>query len=461
MTTTPSGVPDLALQEPTLANGGISNDGLHITFHLRRGVVWQDGAPFTSRDVRFTYAAELNPKNNVGSRAPFEDIASVSTPDAYTAIFNLKAPRASILSDLWEAIIPEHLLGKEASLNHVPFNGAPVGTGPFRVTEWKRGDHVSLVANERYWRGAPKVRTIHIAFVPDVQTIVVQLKTGEANFWWNADSTLLPQVRSPQLRVARTWTRVWTSLRFNLSDPEIEDVRVRRAIAQAVDADRIARDVVRDPQRRKNVLAAAFGWAYDPRVRLSVYDPAQAAKSLDAAGWRLGPDRLRHKNGRTLSLLLVYGNYSATLRNMALLIASDLQRVGISVTHKTAPFAQLYATPENGGIILAGKFQINLGATVTNPDPDVSWLYSCSELPPHGFNYSRYCNAQVDGALRDGRTTYDMARRRRDYAIVQRRLAEDVPEIFLMRGREYDVAPVWLTHLKPSPFSPFWNAGSW
>ena len=131
-------VPRLAREVPTTANGGISRDGLTITYHLRPGVRWHDGAPFTSRDVAFSYDAIVNPRNDVISRHGYDEVARVDTPDPLTVVFHLKerfAPFVAVVfgeSDSTYGILPAHLLARYRSLNDVPYNSAPVGTGPFK-----------------------------------------------------------------------------------------------------------------------------------------------------------------------------------------------------------------------------------------------------------------------------------------------------------------------------------------
>ncbi|HKU66219.1 MAG TPA: ABC transporter substrate-binding protein, partial [Candidatus Baltobacteraceae bacterium] len=146
-------VPDLAAQVPTLANGGISKDGLTITYHLRRNVKWQDGAPFTSADVKFSWQAVMNPGNNVVERRGYDQVRSVDTPDAYTVVFHLKSPFAPFVDTVFGEsddpfrIVPKHLLAREPNINRVPFNRLPIGTGPFKVTRWIHGDRVEYAAN--------------------------------------------------------------------------------------------------------------------------------------------------------------------------------------------------------------------------------------------------------------------------------------------------------------------------
>src|ERR1022692_1693721 len=167
-------VPDLATEVPSYANGGISRDGRTLTYHLRRGVRWQDGAPFTSHDAAFTVSAIMNPRINIFSRTGWDDIASVETPDAYTVRFRLKRAYAPALATFFVPyqhsgypMLPAHLLERYPDLNQVAFNGAPIGTGPFKVVRWVRGDRIELEANPLYWRGPPKLKRIVVKIIPD------------------------------------------------------------------------------------------------------------------------------------------------------------------------------------------------------------------------------------------------------------------------------------------------------
>ena len=159
-------VPSLATEVPTEANGGISKDGLTITYKLHSGVKWQDGEPFTSKDVKFSWQAMMNNANNVNARVGYEDVQSVDTPDDTTVVFHLKHKFAPFVNTVFTdsdnpvCILPEHLLAKYPNQNQIPFNQQPVGTGPFKVASWVRGDHIELVANDDYFKGKPKLRRI-------------------------------------------------------------------------------------------------------------------------------------------------------------------------------------------------------------------------------------------------------------------------------------------------------------
>ncbi|MBV8354000.1 MAG: peptide ABC transporter substrate-binding protein, partial [Candidatus Eremiobacteraeota bacterium] len=170
LATTPAGVPspNLATEVPSLRNGGISRDGKAIRYRLRHGVRWHDGAPFTSRDVAFTWRAIMNPATNLQNRLGYDQVAGVETPDAYTVVFHMKRPFSPALDSLmgYAVVIPAHLLEKYPDLNHVDFNGAPVGTGPFKFVRWVRGDRIEYEAYDRYHLGKPRLQRVVVKLIP-------------------------------------------------------------------------------------------------------------------------------------------------------------------------------------------------------------------------------------------------------------------------------------------------------
>ncbi len=158
--------PDVAQAVPSVANGGISRDGKTIVYRLRKGVRWQDGAPLTSRDVAFTYRQILNPRNDVPARDVYDRIVRLETPDPWTVRLTLREPNSAMLSYFFApdgnyTILPEHVLRGRTDLNHDPFNAMPVGSGPFRVVEWRRGDRLRLERFDGYFGGVPGLRENH------------------------------------------------------------------------------------------------------------------------------------------------------------------------------------------------------------------------------------------------------------------------------------------------------------
>jgi len=186
-------IPEVAMQVPSLANGGISRNCLSVVYHLRHGLKWQDGALITARDVIFTYQAAMNPKNNVAVREGYDHIKSVEAPDSYTAVVRLARPYSAIVAYFGEPILPAHLLARDTDINHDQFNTSPVGSGPYRVVEWQHGDHITFAANPQYWRGKPQIDTFVLKIIPEANTQAEQLQTHEVDADFFFDAQLLPQ----------------------------------------------------------------------------------------------------------------------------------------------------------------------------------------------------------------------------------------------------------------------------
>lgn len=262
-------VPILAETVPTLANGGISKDGLTITYHLRKNVKWHDGVPFSSKDVKFSWNAILNKSNNVITHTGYELVRSVDTPDADTAVFHMKkrfSPAVDTLfgeSDDPYEVVPEHILGKLHDINAIPFNSSPIGTGPFKFKEWAHGDHITLVRNDDYFLGKPKLDQIVLRTVPDENTELNQLKTHDLDWQFEASPQQYKELKTmrdivPLLQNKNEYERI----QINTKHPPLDDVRVRQAIAYAIDRQKLVATLTFGSASVADQDHPPFMWAY-------------------------------------------------------------------------------------------------------------------------------------------------------------------------------------------------------
>ncbi len=461
-------IPDLAAVVPTLENGGISRDGRTITYKLRRGVKWQDGKPFTSADVTFSWRAVMNPNNNVIERTGYDKVSFVETPDPYTVVFHLKAPFAPFVdtvfgeSDQPFRIIPKHLLGGYANINRVPFNQQPVGTGPFRVVRWYHGDHVELAANPLYFRGAPKLKKILVYTVPDGNTSAAELQSHGIDLILAVTASNFRNLRAiSSVRTLLVKQPSYAAAIFNTKHPPLDDVRVRQAIAYAVNEKRIVDNLTYGTATPATADLSDYYWAHDPTLAGYAYDPAKANSLLDQAGWRRETSGMRAKNGKILTLQLTIGAGSQTASQIAIELQSDLRRAGIDLAIKTYSYSLLYATVAMGGIQQTGKFDLTLQVWVSGADPDDSGQWTCKAAPPNGNNISRYCNAAFDSAENAALTHFDRATRKRAYGLTQEMLVKDAPAAFEYYPRaRYAMNPA-LRNFSPNGISEGWNAYLW
>jgi peptide/nickel transport system substrate-binding protein len=458
--------PDLATVVPTLQNGGISHDGKTITYHLRKGVLWQDGAPLTSHDVAFTWHAIMNPNTLVVNRVPYDQVASVDTPDRYTVVFHLKQPYAPFVAEAFNSatiqfVIPAHLLKQYPDLNRVGFNKAPVGTGPYRMIRWSHGDRVEFAANSRYFKGMPKIRTIVIHEIPQENTAINQLRSHEIQ-WFpyvsEASYNILRDV--PGVKIVVTPQDAYRAIYINTARPILSDMRVRRAIAYAVDKNELVKKVTHGTGTVATGDIANFVWAYDPNVPVDPYNPRRARALLDAAGWHTGPDGIRMKNGQPLALVMALRQGATGDTEMAVMVQAWLRAVGIKLSIKSYPGSMLFAVGPSG-VLDPGKYDIDISGFTYSADPDDSAEYMCANRPPNGFNWTRYCSAQMDALQREALTTYDISKRKAAYSKIETLLLQDVPQVFIYYQPQISAIDPSLHNFKPSMVTPMWNAEQW
>lgn len=460
--------PDLALEVPSIENGGISRDGTTIVYRLRKGVLWQDGAPLTSADVAYTYRQIMNPRNNVPARNVYDKIVRLETPDAQTVRIRLREPNSAVLSTFFGPdgnypVLPEHLLKQYADLNHVPFNGAPVGSGPFRVVQWARGDHVRLERFDRYFGGKPALRTLTLKTITSYETLLLETRTREIGATFNGSITQLADFEKiAGVHAVRAPIYGAALMGFNVRDPMTSDVRVRRAIAEAADFPRLVSQSSHGTLTFEGAGRGLYGPYFDPSISGAPrYDLADANRLLDAAGWTRGPNGVRRRYGVTLAPSFVYIQSQPEGERFGVLLQAQLARAGIALALR--PYtAQVYAAPASaGGPIYGGKFQMVLLELLIALDPSTEYLFGCSQMPPAGANFMRYCSQAVDRANAASLMTYDAKQRAADSAAVQRQVARDLPFVTLWQQTNSAAYPADLRGVEPSAFYVFGNAAKW
>jgi peptide/nickel transport system substrate-binding protein len=462
-------VPDVALEVPTLANGLISRDGRRITYRLRHGVVFSDGVPLTSADVKFTFEQIMNPRNNVPYRQPYDDVTSIDTPDAYTVIVHLREPSAPFVGTFLHngivgAIVPKHLLGSLSDLNHADFNNHPVGSGPFVVKSWQPGSLLDLTANPRYWRGPPRLREIQFEIIPNQNTLLTLVRSDGVDLYFDAPETQAAALKAaPGFHVTALPTMNYEHIAFNCSRPPFDDARVRRAMAYAIDWRRLQRDAYEGLGHAGMTDVSPLSWAYDPSVRDYPHDPAKARVLLAQAGWKPGGDGVLVKDGSRFSVTIASVTGVTTRLDVEQLVQADLAGVGVEVQVHNHPANLLFAPLGASGILASGKYDLALyGWSYTVPDPDDTSTLGPESVPPNGVNYSFYVDHQLGEWQRAGRTSYDPATRKAFYAKIQHRIHDEVPIYTIVWRANVDAVSDRMRNFKPAPaISDFWNSYEW
>jgi peptide/nickel transport system substrate-binding protein len=454
-------VPDLAAEVPTTANGDISADGLSVRYKLRRNVVWQDGKPFSSADVKFSFAAIMNPNNDVISRHGYDVVKAVETPDPQTVIFRLKyrfAPFVATVfgdSDSPYGVLPAHLLAKYSALNDVPFNSLPVGTGPFKVVSWLRGNQIELVRNDRYFLGRPKLRSIVVKLIPDENTEITQLQTHEIDWFFEVSVNAykaLRQLPSSDARILFTPFNGYEGVMFNTAKGPTKDIRVRRAITYALDKSALVHNLTFGAADVATQDLPSFLWAYDVHLRPTPYDPAESRRLLAQAGY---------SPAHRLSLDLYFEQSSALNKTLSVQIQSLLAPLGVDVRTHAQLSSLIYGGYGANGTLARGNYDVALYTWIAGIDPDDSSQFTCANIPPKGYNQSYFCNASMDAAQKVALETYDRAGRKAAYARVQRVLQANVPLNFLWWPKQVQAVNPDFKGFDPNPVVETWNAWQW
>ncbi len=455
-------VPELATVIPSKANGGISPDGKTITWHLRKGVVWSDGKPFTADDVVFSTNVVNDPKVDVASRDGWDDITKIDEPDKYTVVYHLKTPYAPFAVTFFSsaganpAILPKHLLAGK-NINTDPYNSLPVGIGPFKYQEWKRGDSVVMVPNPTYFRGAPKLQKATYYTIEDRNTVSQLLRTHELDLWLPVSPHYINDVRSiPGVTVDLKPSYFYDHLDFNLKRPVLQDRAVRDAIRLATD-----RATLNEKIRfgiydlGESVVPPASN--FHKNIPLVPFDIAAANRLLDKAGWVRGSDGVRSKAGRRLSFVIASTTGTPDNDEEIELLRSWWKQIGVELDVKRYLASLFFAPAQTGGIVYGGKFDIIIFAWGNDSQQDLSNEYACYRFPPNGQNDLFYCNPKVTAVIDQGKVEYDPAKRVAGMNYLQQQIFEDDPTIVLDTRKQIAAYNSDLKNWHPSPSAPMDN----
>ena len=456
-------VPALALEVPTRANGGVSSDGRTIIYHLRRGVRWHDGQPLTASDVIFTWQAITDPDNDVQSTRGYDLIDLIFAPEPYTVVVRLKHPWPPAVATLFTygtnpmPILPAHLLAEHGSLRSSSFNTHPVGSGPYRFVRWERGDRLVFAANDAYFRGKPKTPTVVVEEVPDVNSALTMLRSGQLDWSLQSPAQRMALRSATHLHFAYAPFSGFGAIAFNCRKPPFDDVRMRRAISMAIDRDRLSRGITGGQYAVANSDQPPFSWAFDASARLPAFDAPGADRALDALGWRRGRDGVRRRAGVPLAFTFTTFPEGDTAVRTAEYVQQMLRERGIDIAVKKITLAEFYLPASAGGLLLSGRFDLAYMTWRTGVDPDDSDIVTCRGVA----NYAGFCDTELDRLESNARNDQDMIARRAVYVAIQRKLASDIPYDFLYAPRYSFAVQNNVRGFAPTPYSPTWNAREW
>ena len=448
---------------PSLAKSWeIAPDGLTYTFHLDNAA-FSDGKPVTSTDVKFSLqevAAKYGPK----FLAPGRFIKTIETPDPLTVVIKLSAPFGPFLFSLAceqnAAILPAHAFKAGGDVTSDPASlTAPIGNGPFILSEWVRGDHMTFTRNPNYWRkGEPYLDRMIIKIIPDSSARILAFRAGEIDFiqqYYFPLSSYASLSRNPQFKLQEVSYPGNDVVILNTKQKPLDRVEVRQALMTAVDRQFLHKNVF------FNVGGVAVGpidsriaWAYNPAVnyeKMYPYDPKKAASMLDAAGVKAGPDGTRF----TMRL-----NFD-TGRPEYIAFAQALQRywqaIGIKIVLEGAERPVILKK-----VFSDYDFDATIQNYTTSGDPalGIARLYVTDSIQA-GTNFnnaSRYSNPEVDDLFHKGQNALTHAERAQFYFKAQEILARDLPVLTLHQQAQIDAASTRLQGLFQAANFHWWGS---
>jgi len=404
---------------PGVADSWETPDPQTYIFHLHHGIRFHDGRPLTARDVKWTLDTMRDGSLPTVKGAAYKLVDKVETPDDFTVTLHLTEPFAPLLWNLTGGafgVVP-YGSGKD-------FNREPIGSGPFRFVSLSPDSEVVLVRNDGYWGARAGVERLLFKIVPDATTRVLELRKGSADI---AVTSLSPDIietlrRDSKLQIQEQPGSSLQYLAFNLRDPILKDVRVRQALAFAIDRAPVLHYLFHDQARLADSLLPPEHWAYNGDVAHYSYDPEKANLLLDGAGYA------RDAQGVRFHLTMKTSNTDETTRLLAVVLQQQLRRVGIALDIRSYEFATFFSD------VMKGEFQFYTLRWVgySNQDPDIfEDVFDSASFPPKRDNRGYYSNSTVDRLIDAGRRTTAQEKRKEIYAQVQRIVAADLPYINL------------------------------
>jgi peptide/nickel transport system substrate-binding protein len=479
--------PQLAVEVPTLENGGVSEDGLTVTYHLRDDVVWSDGVPFTCEDVEFTWQAITHPEGGSVIASNLAAIESVTCPDDHTVVVQYSRFYAPFLRNFM-TVVPKHATGDPANMTQWEFNWMPIGTGPFTLQEWIPGDRMVYVKNENYrdYPEKPYLDRVILRIVESREVGKALITSGEIHGLWDLTEADIPAFENnPDITVHTNPGPGSERLLLNLADPTIDatddpinnphpllaDLRVRQAIQYGIDKQFIIDELLYG-KTTVSTSELSMGWA-KCEIPPSEYDPEAAIALLEEAGFtdedgdgvRECHGCLHAEEGTPLRMKFqtTSGNQLRELSQQ--LIIEMLREVGIDLYIENVPSAELFGSWSSGAFRKHGKFDVLMFTTSDTVDPQEQMFgyFHSSSIPVEanggtGFNYSRWINEVADEALVAAAATPDNAERKAAYQIACEQIDAELPHIYL-----YDRADIDLTvsNLKNYRINSWESQRSW
>ena len=477
-------LPLLAAEIPTQSNGDVSADGTVVTWKLKPNVTWSDGQPFTSHDVVFTYQMIMDPANPVINRSDYAVIDSVAATDDYTVTITYKQLYAPYRL-AFPSILPAHVFNGQTNIAQDAFNQAPtVGTGPFTFKSWAAGDSITYDRNSNYREaGKPYLDEFILKAMADKAAEVQALQAGDVDAAWFLDPSFLPQLSAmpdvsvdpapgPNSGVWQLFLNTSCSSGPQQGDPScphpvLGDLRVRQAIELAIDKQALVHSLMADHVQVAGSLLPVGPYAVD--LPPSEFNPEAARQLLDQAGWVVGSDGIRSKEGVRAHLTVINGLGNRLAEETAQVIEGNLRDVGFETESREVPPSVMGGGFATQSPFSLGSFDLVVYLRTIPIDPQSFLLgqFASDQIPnPQlqvGSNFDRIQDATLDQALAAAGTTLDDAQRRAAYASAMQQVRADEAGIPLFPSLQVDARKNYVEGWGPTNVNDWvsWNIQDW
>jgi peptide/nickel transport system substrate-binding protein len=401
---------------PGLAERWEIPDPRTYVFHIHHGVKFHDGHPLTSHDVKWTFDSLLTGKIRSPKASAYRFVDHLDAPDDFTVTFHMKEPDAALLWNLSDGAVG---IVPAGSLDEMSRH--PIGSGPFKFVSAETDKEVIIERNDEYWGEKVKLARVRFVIVPDATTQALELRKGSGDVIINGSfppDSVLTLKREPSLAVESAPGTRLAYLGFNLRDPILKDVRIRQAIAYALDRQPMIDYLWRGEAEPARSVLPPQSWAYNGDVPAYTHDPDKARALLDATGYPA-------VNGVRFHITMKTSTDENT-RLMVAVIQQQLREVGIALDIRSFEFGTFFSDVTHGTFQMYGLRWIG-----GNEDPDIFYIFHSSRFPPNGANRGFYSNPKIDALIDQARREVDPKSRKLIYAEVQRILAEELPSINL------------------------------
>jgi len=435
----------------------VSKDGKNITFHLRNGVKWHDGEPFTSQDALFTYQVLVASTTRTPYTADFQLVEKAEAPDPLTFKVRYKEPFSPALESWGMGIIPKHIYEK-GDVNSNPANRSPIGTGPYIFQKWLTDQKIVLTANPDYFEGRPHFDRFIYYIIPDQSVQFLELRQGSLS-----EMTLTPDQYKGYPEFFEHYNKYrypafrYDYIGFNLKNELFQDRRVREAIAHAIDKKAIINGVYQGLGVPATGPFPPTSWAYNPDVKDFDYDTQKSLALLKDAGWEDSDgDGILEKANRKLEFTLITNNGNEVRSMIAQIVQNNLAKVGIKMDIRLLEWTVFIHQ-----YIDARVFDATLLGWNLSRDPDAFTIWDSKQTGPNQYNFVSYSNPEVDKLLAEGRRTFGEEKRKPIYQKIHRLIAADIPYVFLAVPDSLPVVHKKILGVEVTPAGIGWNFIHW